>query len=58
MKKVLAIAFVFGMVALTSCGGKKAEETTTDTTAVAAPDTMSMDTTAVDSAAVDTATVK
>ena len=59
MRKLFALLFVAGTLALASCGEKKAEGTAaTDSTAVPAADTVvtpaPMDTMAADSAKADT----
>ena len=50
MKKVLAFAFVAGMIAFASCTSKPAEEAATDSTATM----MEVDTMMVDTMAMDT----
>jgi hypothetical protein len=56
MKKVLAFAFVAGMIAFASCTSKPAEEAATDSTTmtIEADTMMSIDTMAVDTMAADT----
>lgn len=53
MKKVLAFAFVAGMMAFAACTSKPSEEAA-DTTAISVEEA-AIDTAAVDSAAVDSA---
>lgn len=55
MKKLFALALVGTMVSLAACQEKKAESSTTDTTAVTVDTTSAPDTTlAADTAAADT----
>lgn len=53
MKKVIAFAFVAGMISLAACQSKPSEETGTDTTIVDTTVT-SVDTTIVDTTVVET----
>ncbi len=54
MKKILAFAFVAGMVSFAACTSKPSEESAVDSSAIeAAVDTVAIDTVAADSVVVD-----